>query len=1032
MHHLFFVTGDCEGVGRCLVEQARRQGSQDNITAVVVFLRPVDVLMEEEAARRQAGEIPEGEMDPSWLMKKDAAPSTIYEIFSNNVGTFNPDSPTNKPGGDYNPFSPDTSATVDPMGNGEAGNGSPAPPYQFASNEQVGHDYDLSAGLPDTHSADPTMEDVESALAELDSLPDGDIDPSSEHYDNQEDKEIVNEVADQHSKPVLEGIESITVQNGDPSSPSSPRSVEGFVTSVELNPAQEQYSGVDLHEHESAEQPSGPFSVYVSSSPEPASLDPLANAVEAINSEVTVISEEGAQNYQSSTSPVTVETSVRDFAEQGVEIVHAQSVVEVEAPPSPTEMASSPSQVSEEQFPPQSFDGASSPSPAFTQAPLNDLMSTSMILEKPISDAPEDVEEMMQYLGGNNEVLYNNLQEPETAQVLHISSDSDRILSPEATHFHDGSSSGISAAQVDAPVSPIDAHLSPLAAPFMPSEVNLSPNAPEFSPRESSLSPEAASFTPNDCPSSPPAVAPRSPVSNNVPSPDAEELLVEQMNQANLNASYQAEEPVHSPEPITADLAQQNPVVEEMSNEFLLSDELQAAPVSDVMPSTPIKAPMIDDRPVSPIHTPKADIHPRDEEIISEIVPPTVEGATATKKAPVKPAPRTAGIAARSRLTPSGTKTTPTTAAKATPATKTAAAASAKASPATSSVKPGTPRPTARTTPGGAVRSSATTAITKITPTTRATARTTTITTRTTTTPTSRPSSATSTRTTTTTTTTRTPLASRTTTPSASRSTPSNSTTRTTPASAPASRPTPSTRTTRPGVTPSSARSSATPSSATRTSSRPSSAATTPTTARKVPITRRPLTTAAKDSTDSKSDPTTTTKNSTAARVPLVRKPLSAPRTTAAKPAESEKKDIKNSTNKLLSSSSRSSTVTRTTTRTTTAAAPTHKPTAAKTTTTTRKSTTTITGLKSRTASSVVAKSKTASDEPAVIDNDDKNVKEVPSPETEGEEIKQAQEETSVEVLTKEVNEIHLNGEAELITTTTTVEEVLINGNGEH
>jgi hypothetical protein len=52
-----FVTGDCEGVGRCLVEQARRQGSQDNITAVVVFLRPVDVLMEEEAARRQAGEV---------------------------------------------------------------------------------------------------------------------------------------------------------------------------------------------------------------------------------------------------------------------------------------------------------------------------------------------------------------------------------------------------------------------------------------------------------------------------------------------------------------------------------------------------------------------------------------------------------------------------------------------------------------------------------------------------------------------------------------------------------------------------------------------------------------------------------------------------------------------------------------------------------------------------------------------------------------------------------------------------------------
>ncbi|KAF2352224.1 PPM-type phosphatase domain [Trinorchestia longiramus] len=153
---------DCEGVGRCLVEQARRQGSQDNITAVVVFLRPVDALMEEEAARREAGEIPEGEMDPSWLMKKDAAPSTIYEIFSNNVTTFNPDSPTTKPGGDYNPFSPDSSTTADPhdgFGNGAVGNGSPAPPTDFVTYEQVGGDYDLSAGLPEIRSTDPTMED---------------------------------------------------------------------------------------------------------------------------------------------------------------------------------------------------------------------------------------------------------------------------------------------------------------------------------------------------------------------------------------------------------------------------------------------------------------------------------------------------------------------------------------------------------------------------------------------------------------------------------------------------------------------------------------------------------------------------------------------------------------------------------------------------------------------------------------------------------------------------------------------------------
>ena len=66
-------------------------------------------------------QVPEAEMDPSCLMKKDAAPSTIYEIFSNNVSTFNPDSPTNKQPGDYNPFSPDTSN----FENGDPMNGAP-------------------------------------------------------------------------------------------------------------------------------------------------------------------------------------------------------------------------------------------------------------------------------------------------------------------------------------------------------------------------------------------------------------------------------------------------------------------------------------------------------------------------------------------------------------------------------------------------------------------------------------------------------------------------------------------------------------------------------------------------------------------------------------------------------------------------------------------------------------------------------------------------------------------------------------------
>ena len=55
-------------------------------------------------------------------MKKDAAPSTIYEIFSNNVDTFNPDSPSSKQGGDYNPFSPSATGGMEKENGGTAQN----------------------------------------------------------------------------------------------------------------------------------------------------------------------------------------------------------------------------------------------------------------------------------------------------------------------------------------------------------------------------------------------------------------------------------------------------------------------------------------------------------------------------------------------------------------------------------------------------------------------------------------------------------------------------------------------------------------------------------------------------------------------------------------------------------------------------------------------------------------------------------------------------------------------------------------------
>ncbi|XP_068201532.1 uncharacterized protein [Palaemon carinicauda] len=78
--YLTHNNGDTDGVGRCLVEAARSTGSEDNITAVVVFLRPVATLMEEEAQRIAQGQVPDEV--PAVLMEKDATPSSINAIFS--------------------------------------------------------------------------------------------------------------------------------------------------------------------------------------------------------------------------------------------------------------------------------------------------------------------------------------------------------------------------------------------------------------------------------------------------------------------------------------------------------------------------------------------------------------------------------------------------------------------------------------------------------------------------------------------------------------------------------------------------------------------------------------------------------------------------------------------------------------------------------------------------------------------------------------------------------------------------------------
>lgn len=118
-----------------------------------------------------------------------------------------------------------------------------------------------------------------------------------------------------------------------PRVPGSPRSVEGFVTSVELNTPEENFgTNFAINQNQDSltsamEQPSGPFSVYVSSSPEPSSLEP------SLQAPVDLVNFSGVANGQ------VEEESSQVAQDSPVEIVHAQSTVEVVAPPSPVDIA---------------------------------------------------------------------------------------------------------------------------------------------------------------------------------------------------------------------------------------------------------------------------------------------------------------------------------------------------------------------------------------------------------------------------------------------------------------------------------------------------------------------------------------------------------------------------------------------------------------------------------------------------------------------------------------------------------------------
>jgi len=858
---------------------------------------------------------------------------------------------------------------------------------------------------------DPTLEDVESAMAEIDSLPDGEGDTPAYREDNPWDTkenenpmkpvevdeatkaeeehaspmEVTTTVASAYNVEVIEqnhdtpvnGLSSpVHVAETEPkevcaspqrsagSPPPSPRSVEGFVTSVELNTEQDIPQAFGEHNGHGMMEPSGPYSVYVSSSPEPSSLEGVIDHA-AADQEVAAIPEPtvtapspvpaepmAASPVAEAMSPQSVDVEpVVEAQTSGVEIIHAQSVVEVVASPSPTfenkvvvsqsptfdqQPAVSPTNVDVEQT-------AASPicedqvtvvqSPAFdtndTQDPImppavsvvanggmseSDLMNTSMILDEPITGAPEEVEHMMQFVPPpaeavtNAEVTYTSVQEQQTAEVVNIVNE------------------------------------------------DLQMNNTNFSSKDEVV---------EECPTT--------------------EQLVEMMNKANLSNSN-IESPPH------ADTTVELPadVQTEKEQERAPTPEPCASPLdqklADITPHTPVGEPVQNDRPISPISTPKKLFTEADKDIVAGLIEPVKTTApTAAKRTTTasKTTPRTAATvttaASKATTRPTARTTTPTTTGRTTTPTTTGRTTT----PTTGATKPGTPRPTQRTTPGGAVRTTATSSRTTTpTPRTATTARstsaTTTRTTATARTTTARAASTSTTRTATTTTrtaagakaaTTTTTRATRPATAAAKSTTASSATSRpatarpstttatkpsTTSTARPASAATKSaTATTKPTTRPATTRPATRPVTSrppSTTSSRPTSAATTPTTARRVPLTKRTTTTTAatKDATDSSAaaKPATTT-----TRAPYVRKPLY-PGATAKTAASTATKDAKNTTNKQLSSSTARSTTARTATKTTTVA-PTHR-----STTATKRLSTTKTATKT-----VVAKDKTEATE---------------------------------------------------------------------
>ncbi|XP_045134818.1 proteoglycan 4-like isoform X4 [Portunus trituberculatus] len=690
--------GETDGVGRCLVEAARNSGSDDNITAVVVFLRPVSTIMEEEAQRIAQGQVPEPV--PEAVLCKDSTPSSINAIFSppvNQFADYNSDPPIYIPFDGEIPFKMDAEDAATPASQPlqkqeEPMEGSEAPQLPARDSDE---------GIPaagkndqafNPHEAPtPTAEEVDAALAELDSIPDevcesGDVEEedeeeeewsyyrmdlqtqpqgedvlvpgSSEVMDQNQDKagtpsaditqeqpkeletgnglggpslklmednhtddvEIANQSSLLSRSPDLFQTEAAArlnketnlmetsisnvgeyLDNYEPSSsphaPGSPRSVEGFVTSVELN-TPEEIGGV-AHPQDvngsGVEQSSGPFSVYVSSSPEPVSLDPHLQTSGDFDSVSELTNGQVGNEIEAS----------GDFSP--VEIVHAQSTVEVVASPTPSEKR----------------EGEMPEVPTSPTAPVNQTVDVTFIPEpavEPTAEKPVPVfiDEGTPVSEGEPEIPSSVLadmhtSEPATADFLSREPSGELLVMketctaespvPELQALVEGTSIPHDEAPTSEPMSPVFDTASPLMEET-PVEAGVpSSMEPTLFNVSSTLEPSPALASPVEMTTTKPLSAPMSPVQEPSPAPMSP---VQEPSPAPLSPVQEPSpaplSPVHEPSP-----APMSPVQEPSPTPMSPVQEPSPAPMSPVQepspaPMSPVQEPS--PAPMSPVQEP--------------------------------------------------------------------------------------------------------------------------------------------------------------------------------------------------------------------------------------------------------------------------------------------------------------------------------------------------------------------------------------------------------------------------------------------